>query len=136
MKIFFFVALVMFGFQSVLAEGTYLSKKDRSSDHFEPNALWTKYLQCGLPEKDTEKCLSEVGTKDFSTAYLPKAYEFLSMGFEVSELSECRASDKKTIPKNAKNYLCFKIYGNKVSYTGFVYFDQQKNKLKISKVKY
>ncbi len=136
MRIFFLVLLSLFTFQLGRAESTYLSKKDKSSDHFEANAVWKKYLQCGSLKKDIEECLSEIGTKDFSTAYLPKAYEFLSLGFEVSELSECRASDKKTVPKNAKNYLCFKIYGNTVSQTGFVYFDQRKNKLKINKVKY
>lgn len=136
MRIFFLVLLSLFAFQLGMAESTYLSKKDKSSDHFEANTVWKKYLQCGSLKKDIEKCLSEVGTKDFYTAYLPKAYEFLALGFEVSELSECRASDKKTVPKNAKNYLCFKNYGNKASQTGFVYFDQRESKLKISKVKY
>tara|TARA_B110001454_G_C12723330_1_gene436763 strand:+ start:58132 stop:58554 length:423 start_codon:yes stop_codon:yes gene_type:complete len=137
----YFIIGVLLGMVTlkVYADSTYISST-KSHNHLEANKLWRKFIGCGNPknsEKLTKACLQETGAYSFSTFEVSKAFEFLSLGLEVTGLKECSIAQKKSVIKSKTNdFLCFKILGNKTSSTGYVYFTRKKDTLKILKIKY
>lgn len=120
------------------ASTTLVSRYSKNENsHFEANRLWKKYIACSQDPESEKKCLSQTLSKALNSAEVTKLFEFITVGFEVSTLTECSMQESEVFPEHSKkDFLCFKLYGNKSELTGYCFFDRKGNELRISKIKY
>ena len=101
--------------------------KQQAAVDIELHQLWQKYLACSeerLKDDEVAACLKKVITSEQANLALPKFYEFLSLGFSLSNLYKCEQK------------FCFQIFGGKKDSNGILSFRKERGHFRIEKIQY
>jgi hypothetical protein len=102
--------------------------------------IWNLYRSCtnAESEKTLDKCLEKSLPPTLDPLVKQKLTEFLLMDFKFSDLRICEEKDK-TIPMPSKTpiiHYCLNILGKKTQTQGYAVFEQYKNELRLTSIRY
>jgi hypothetical protein len=105
------------------------------------NQVWKTFLGCGsisLTEKALSKCLQNTVSKDLNKVDTKKIFEFLTLGFEVSQIYDCSNAQKESIRRahEGSDFACFKIFGNTSYIVGVAYFTENTSAPRLTSIRY